>query len=43
VEQISQLERQRRDLDRAIAELRQIYSGMFSFAARPDETAAKDA
>jgi DNA-binding transcriptional MerR regulator len=39
VEQISLLERQRRDLDRAIAELRRIYSGMFTSAARPTETA----
>lgn len=39
VEQISLLERQRRDLDRAIAELRRIYSGMFTLAARPTETA----
>ena len=35
VEQINLLERQRRDLDRAIAELRRIYTAMFTPADVP--------
>lgn len=41
VEQINLLERQRREIDTALAELRRIYTGMFvatSFAPRVDDT-----
>jgi DNA-binding transcriptional MerR regulator len=45
VEQINLLERQRRELEGALHELRQIYTGMFKFGAadRIDRDAGKDA